>query len=421
MIFASIHNRRKVLTLALAGCIGMPLVIQGARENGDSRAATPVAADHRAATVDAGGKQAHDDASASKKSERDLETRVYSVQDLVIEVPDFPATPQPLPGKTPRETNSLFGSGNVSGGVFRPMMGGMRPGMMGQPNPGASNVPQQDPTTAYGPGVDELVKLIFDTVASDSWKDNGGTVGTMRYLRGCLVITQTPEVQKQISELLTNLRAEQSAAVRIRAHWVLLQPGQLEQIVKAGGSGNAIQEIDPAALRSLAVPHYQAQTVCINGQTVSVSSGREHSVVSSVSAVVGTGVGAFDPTVGLLQNGLTLQVTPMLNVQEKTVMLTIQSTFTAGGGAARQQAHAGAMVAATRPTGVPQNAVGLIDRIDDVMQSLRTTVRVPLGKMVLVGGMTLDPNREPASDKRDGSDKDAGAQLYLIIDTAAGT
>ena len=35
-----------------------------------------------------------------------------------------------------------------------------------------------------------FTKLIQDTVASDTWKDNGGSVGSVRELSGQLIVTQ---------------------------------------------------------------------------------------------------------------------------------------------------------------------------------------------------------------------------------------
>ena len=50
--------------------------------------------------------------------------------------------------------------------------------------------------------VDQIIKLITDTVAPDSWRDAGGSVGSIKELSGQLIVTQTPENQRQLTNLL---------------------------------------------------------------------------------------------------------------------------------------------------------------------------------------------------------------------------
>lgn len=53
----------------------------------------------------------------------------------------------------------------------------------------------------------DLAHLIQDIVATDSWKDNGGNVGSIRELAGRLIITQTPTNHRKIVNLLRILRS----------------------------------------------------------------------------------------------------------------------------------------------------------------------------------------------------------------------
>jgi hypothetical protein len=54
--------------------------------------------------------------------------------------------------------------------------------------------------------------------------------------------------------------------------------------------------------------------------------------------------------------------------------------------------------------------VGSVDRVPTLRQKIKTTVRVPLKKKIIVGGMTLDP-----SDGEQG-----GRQLYLVVEVEGG-
>jgi hypothetical protein len=55
--------------------------------------------------------------------------------------------------------------------------------------------------------VDAYIKLIEDTVLSDSWKDNGGAVGSIREIGSQLIVVQTLEGHRQIANLLHDLRS----------------------------------------------------------------------------------------------------------------------------------------------------------------------------------------------------------------------
>src|SRR5438552_13732122 len=78
--------------------------------------------------------------------------------------------------------------------------------------------------------VDSIIKLIEDTVANESWKDNGGTVGSLRELSGQLIVTQTPENQRQLVKLLEQLRETRAIQVTIETRFLKVQRNFLEDI-----------------------------------------------------------------------------------------------------------------------------------------------------------------------------------------------
>jgi len=61
------------------------------------------------------------------------------------------------------------------------------------------------PKASRQDAIDELKSLIMDTIARDSWDENGGNVGSLSEMGDVLVITQTLASQRQILELLTTL------------------------------------------------------------------------------------------------------------------------------------------------------------------------------------------------------------------------
>jgi len=56
--------------------------------------------------------------------------------------------------------------------------------------------------------MDDLVKMIVDTVATDSWRDSGGTTGVLRVSKHKLIVTQTPMNHRQIRSVLKMLREQ---------------------------------------------------------------------------------------------------------------------------------------------------------------------------------------------------------------------
>ena len=78
--------------------------------------------------------------------------------------------------------------------------------------------------------VDAITKLITDTVAPDSWRDVGGSVGSMRELSGQLIVTQTPENQRLLSNLLEQLRETRAIQVSIEARFLTVQRNFMEDV-----------------------------------------------------------------------------------------------------------------------------------------------------------------------------------------------
>jgi hypothetical protein len=62
--------------------------------------------------------------------------------------------------------------------------------------------------------IDELKKVIMDTIAPDTWRDAGGTVGAIDVFNNKLIITSTPKLQQQIDQLLTRLREKPTTQPR---------------------------------------------------------------------------------------------------------------------------------------------------------------------------------------------------------------
>jgi hypothetical protein len=253
-------------------------------------------------------------------------------------------------------------------------------------------------------GIAPLVEAIKETIDPYSWAPSGN-VGTIRSLGMVLIIRQTPENHKQIEELLEQLLREYGPArlVSVKAQWVLLEEGQLEKILRKSDGGPSVpQEVDPAAMKKIKmeVP-YQGQTTCFGGQTVYVASGWGQTVVTELEPEVTENVAIMDPQVRMVHWGAILEFTPVLSPRDDSVLVDLHSIVSEPREtppAADSNNKANVNVAGTPREGV--------DRLDFAIQDLRTTLKAPLNKPVLVGGMTT-------------KGKGAGKTLYLILEISA--
>jgi hypothetical protein len=342
-------------------------------------------------------------------------SRVYDVRDLLVQVPDYPydgPAAQPRKPAPPGVPPMMVVPGEMMGG-----MPGGQGGGGGPPAPARPATAGAEPTREEL--VEQIVMLIQETVAPETWRDAGGSVGSIRELAGLLIVTQSNAAHAMLANLLGQLRESRGQMIRLTAHWVLLPPGAEQRLLRraatTGPSGppSPVQPVDPDALAQLGgeVVRFRGQVICFNAQRVHIASGRGRTAVTDVEPVVGTNAAALDPTVETLQAGAVLQFRATLRPDANLAVLDLQSTVSqwddgddaaaapAGGATTRPWVTASEQPAAAAP----------VDRVEAVAQQLRTTLEVPLNQPVLVGGMTLDPTtREPD-----------GPQLYLIVEVAS--
>jgi hypothetical protein len=382
-----------------------------------------------------------------------LITKVYRVDDLILPSPNYPFRGTWLPGmnsgrgESSGARSSPFRKRQKSGGM-ESMMGGA--GMMpssGAPGMGAD---MMGPGAMAGGGsegkkggdsesftltTNDLIEALVTFVEPDSWNQDGGGAEIAR-LGSSLIVRQSAEAHKQIEELLSALRDESSAmqTLTVEARWLLLDSEQL------AGLKTAIFRGAPIAADPPNEP-FRGQVTCFNGQTVHIVSGRLQTVLQGGVPVVGAGGSGYQPTIMTPHVGALLEIRPMLLPGGRSAIINVESSVTrwdqpgapaelgaegdlaagikterrtktaaraggAGGGAGSMPGMPGGMgMMSGMMRGAGSSAVQ-VDRINVVAQQLATSLRVPLGKPVLVGGMTFpgQPN-----------DQHSDAQLYLVV------
>ena len=283
------------------------------------------------------------------------------------------------------------------------------------PGPNVFGPNPEPPQPAGQERVDALIKLIEETVDNDTWKDNGGATGAIREFGGNLVITQTAETHAKIRDLLAKLPDQQARLVRVRIDWIVADPNQVRLDVAGEGSAGALRQVDRAALQKLPAEALRAaaETTCFTGQTVSLSSGRIQSYVSDLNPIVAQDAAEFDPSVNTFRAGAELQVTPTIQTDGKSAVVDLHSVVSDWDESTPYEFHGATLGPTTQSAGAPAKpgAVNQIQRPRPMIQQLHTTLRVPLGKPIIVGGMTLEPSASRVGDR---------SQLMLVVEVSGG-
>jgi beta-lactamase regulating signal transducer with metallopeptidase domain len=300
--------------------------------------------------------------------------------------------------------------------------------------PGPATMPTTAPASPAPPTREELVKslikLIEDTVATPTWQDRGGSAGALRELQGQLIITQTPENHAQIHVLLEQLRAARNLQCEVDAQFiscdepvarVLLEKWQkiappATRRATAGKATTASPSsgIEPSDHASAAVGLFldDAQVKqflhagqdapgfaviasprmrLFNGQRAYVMAATSRAYTSDYAAVKAAGGQTrYDPAVSVVQTGLLMDVQATISADRTAATLTLHPQVSALLGMKQFPWR-----------GNPAGLNLMVQEPQVRSAELQTTVSVPDGRTLLLGGME-DPRvpDDPAAATR---------------------
>lgn len=148
---------------------------------------------------------------------RETEIRVYDIRDLLVVIPDFPAPEVEFGGEGGGD-----GGGDDGGGGF----GGGDGGFFG----GDDDEEEDDEGEAsLAEKIEEIRTMITDNVDPYSWRPDG-EIGSINELNGSLIVTQTIENHRRISELIAKLREMRTISVSVEARFLTVNTGFLNQV-----------------------------------------------------------------------------------------------------------------------------------------------------------------------------------------------
>jgi hypothetical protein len=335
---------------------------------------------------------------AEAKKVEPVVIRMYNVQDLLLGK-DFPYRSGVLPATAISSYDAgQYAAAAGGGGQFGNLFGNTSQTNVGGP---------ADLASALTPEV--LQELIQRTVDSEPWADEGGRAKIDR-VGPLLVVTQTVENHKKIAELLEQLRTARPM-VTIEAKWVLIEDTQIGKVVPEAGPKRAlpIEAPDAALAAAEAKTIYRGQITCFDRQVVHLASGRAQTLLTRLQPVVAEAAVGSDPEFTTLLWGALLEITTSLSADSKSATVNLHTLITEGK-EMRTRAIAGGQVGGKSDKGdggKGEQASTLVDLPEFLLHTFRTTVRVPLDKQVIVGGMTSPT----ATD---------GKVLYLVLQISSG-
>ncbi len=138
-------------------------------------------------------------------------TQVYDIRDLLIDIPKF-AGPrldlgEPVGAPYTGPGSSLFEGAN-------------------HPHPG------DDEQLAVGNRAmaDEIMDIIRQTVEPNSWRESGGGDGALRELNGQLIVYNTSDSHRQVTNLLDQLRETRALQIAVESRFLIVTSNFLEEI-----------------------------------------------------------------------------------------------------------------------------------------------------------------------------------------------
>jgi len=173
-------------------------------------------------------------------------TMVYDINDLLMKIPMFNDAPM-----TDLRHINEHASRVAAATIERPE----QPWLHGDDD---DDEPEEDPQRTGR--ARRIIELIQETVAPNSWRDTGGTIGTINEINGQLVVTQNSASQQQVGNLLGKLREQRAIQIAVEARFITVSSHYLEELGIdldiVLNSGNAGFDYSPSGSGALTDPVY---------------------------------------------------------------------------------------------------------------------------------------------------------------------
>ncbi|MFZ1934150.1 MAG: hypothetical protein WCB27_16275 [Thermoguttaceae bacterium] len=340
-----------------------------------------------------------------------LVLKVYDVSDVQLAV----AGPS-------RGIDDMDGTGSAYGESIFPQPGSL-PGPAPYNPRALTNGSNMELPDARDP-IEQLRDAINALILGPDSVDNNGR-SDIHVLGEVLAVSATEKNHRQIAAFLDALRqhAATRKVVAVEVHWLWLTEEQLKSLVPSNAGGDRATvclNVDETTWHRLAKerakedselrPGYHAAVTCMNGQTVLASGGSQKRFISTMIPVVGDAVPSvaspanppstspqqsspstgYQPVITTIQEGAAVQLKPivcgdhvLLDIRARAI--EVQKSDNSAP-AARQPSDS--RMVADRQAGAVRELAVAVERPVVLNYRVDTTLRVPFGHRVLVGGIT---------------------------------
>jgi len=245
------------------------------------------------------------------------------------------------------------------------------------------NEPPSDSTLAPET-LEEMLRYAVDPL---SWT----YYGRIERFNTVLVITQSEANHRQIADLLAQLRSERPT-VKIEARWVLLDVAEAAQLLPPTDVVPAVLEPDALAKVEEKIV-YRGQITGLSQQTVHLAAGRTETLLTDVEPIVAESVTGICPSLEAFLSGAMLEVTAAVAPDGASATVDLRSVVSEMEKGSKRSVPAGGKGVPLTELDVPQF----------LLHTLRTTLRMPTGRAVVVGGLTSPMAKN-------------GKVLYLVLE-----
>lgn len=147
--------------------------------------------------------------------------RVYDVRDMLVQ-PDTTTQPPSF------NLQEVTRSGSTTGGSTGGTTGGTGGGGLFDTGGGTGGGTGTNQPRSRAEVVTEILDTIRAVVAPESWRETGGTIGSIRELNGQLIVNQTSDNHVAVYNLLQQLRETRALQIAIEARLLLVSNNFLD-------------------------------------------------------------------------------------------------------------------------------------------------------------------------------------------------
>ena len=244
-----------------------------------------------------------------------MQTEVYDIRALIESVPNFTGPDLSVDG-TLSNTSSGGSDARQSGSYGSSGGGG---GLFADSEDLDLDMPSRQEL------VDQVQSLINTTTGEpDQWLDEEFTITEFN---GNLIVKTTPEVHKEISQLLSVLSATAGKMLMVEGQFYAVPRSLMDEldgklILDAEAYQGFAEKLERGATtnaRRIAA----ARTVCFNSQRVYVYAAKDGTLLSDIEPI--PDAAGVDPTLSTAHNGAVLDIKPTITLDDKSVSISIRS------------------------------------------------------------------------------------------------